>query len=126
MAGRAGSLPRGCQPAPGLPHAPPGATAPASVHHHFRGLHAFLSFLYREGLLSPNPIAQIRAPKLGEHFPEVFSEEEVHRLLAAPDRRTFEGLRNYAMVLTFLDTGVHTLSLQRGGSTGPFVAGGWP
>ena len=44
---------------------------PASVHHHFRGLHAFLSFLRREGLLTPNPIAQIRAPKLGEHFPEV-------------------------------------------------------
>jgi integrase/recombinase XerD len=79
---------------------------PASVHHHFRGLHAFLSFLHREGLLAPNPIAQIRAPKLGEYFPEVFSEEEIHRLLATPDRRTFEGFRNYAMVLAFLDTGM--------------------
>ncbi len=79
---------------------------PASVHHHFRGLHAFLSFLHREGLLSQNPIAQIRAPKLGEYFPEVFSEEEIHRFLATPDRHTFEGFRNYVMVLTLLDTGM--------------------
>ncbi len=57
---------------------------PASVHHHFRGLHTFFSFLHREELLPKNPIVQIRAPKLRDYFPEVFSEDEIHRLLATP------------------------------------------
>lgn len=83
-----------------------GYLRPASVHHHFPGLHTFFTFLHRESLLAHNPIAHIRAPKVDEHFPEVFSEEEIHRLLAASNRRTFEGFRNYVMLLTLLDTGM--------------------
>jgi integrase/recombinase XerD len=36
----------------------------------------------------------------------VFSEGEIHRLLATPNRRTFEGLRKYVMILTLLDSGL--------------------
>lgn len=48
----------------------------------------------------------MRAPKLRDYFPEVFLEDEIHGLLAIPNRRTFEVLRNHVMMLTLPDTGL--------------------
>lgn len=35
-----------------------------------------------------------------------FSEEQIRALLTACDRKTFTGLRNYTILLTFLETGI--------------------
>ena len=52
--------------------------------------------------ISPRQLHRIKEPK---HVPTSFSVEQMNRLLAQPDRRTFQGLRDYAMMSFMLDTG---------------------
>jgi integrase/recombinase XerD len=79
---------------------------PASLGMHYRVLHAFFNWLKREGLISASPmdgISPIRQPK---QYPFVLEESQVRALLAACDKSTVHGARNYAMLLLFLDCGL--------------------
>lgn len=84
---------------------------PNSVHVCFRCLRTFFNFLAREGLLEDNPIKLIKPPRLPKAFPFVLSEIQVQGLLKAPDKNSWAGLRNYVMLLTFLDTGLRLSEL---------------
>lgn len=50
-------------------------------------------------------------PKVPETVVPTLSEKEAQRLLAQPDRSTSEGFRDYAIVLTLLDTTVRLSEL---------------
>lgn len=79
----------------------------AYVAYHYRHLKAFFNFLVRENILLSNPMQAISKPKLPAQFPHVLEEHQVVELLReAKKRKAFEGIRDYTMILTFLDTGI--------------------
>jgi integrase/recombinase XerD len=57
-------------------------------------LRAFFAFLLREGLVRSNPAEDVETPRIPRRIPEVFSREEVERLLAAIDLDTPGGVRD--------------------------------
>jgi len=75
-------------------------------HIHARGIRAWLNWLVAEGELDTSPMKRVSMPRLEKRIPPPFSPQEVRTLLAACDRRTELGARNYAMILTLLDTGL--------------------
>lgn len=79
---------------------------PTSVSIVHRVLNAFLNWCTREGLIAANPLDGIPAPKTPKVFPFVLDESQVRALLAACDKSTPHGVRNYAMLLLFLDCGL--------------------
>lgn len=89
----------------------------STVHAHARGIKAWLNWLVREGDLGVSPMRNVAMPRLERRIPPPFSPLDVRKLLAACERRTAIGARNYAIVLTLLDTGLRAaefLSLRLG------------
>ncbi|MEM4168346.1 MAG: tyrosine-type recombinase/integrase [Candidatus Caldarchaeum sp.] len=78
----------------------------ASLGMQYRVLHAFFNWLKREGLISSNPMDGINPPRQPKQYPFVLEESQVRALLAACDKSTPHGVRNYAMLLLFLDCGL--------------------
>jgi integrase/recombinase XerD len=68
-------------------------------------------YLVREGMLSEDPSAQIESPKLGRPLPKTLTEDEVERLLNAPDVGTPLGLRDRAMLEVLYATGLRVSEL---------------
>lgn len=73
-----------------------------------RGLFAHLR---RIEVLKVNPASKVDAPKFGRRVPRVLTLDEVEKLLAAPDRMTPEGMRDYAMLHTLYATGLRVTEL---------------
>lgn len=77
-------------------------------HAHARGIKAWLRWLVAEGDLDANPMDRVAMPRLERRIPPPFTPEDVRRLLAACDRHTARGARDYALVLTLLDSGLRS------------------
>ncbi|MCD6518340.1 MAG: tyrosine-type recombinase/integrase, partial [Anaerolineae bacterium] len=75
-------------------------------HAHARGIRAWLNWLVREGDLERSPMEKVAMPRLEKRIPPPFSPEEIRALLSVCDRQTPKGARNYAILLTLLDTGL--------------------
>ena len=71
----------------------------------------FYQHLEREGRVAANPCDRIDAPRLGRPLPEVLTEQEVERLLAAPDVDTALGMRDRAMLEVLYATGLRVSEL---------------
>ncbi len=78
---------------------------------HYDVLHTFFNFCKREDYIVKSPMDLLKPPRLPKQFPYVFSDSQVQSLLKAPDQKIYEGLRNYVMLLTFLDTGIRRSEL---------------
>ena len=61
-------------------------------------LRALFQFLLREKQISTDPTLRVENPKLGRQLPDSLTEQEVERLLAAPDVTTAIGLRDRTML----------------------------
>jgi integrase/recombinase XerD len=57
-------------------------------------LRAFFAFLLREARIRANPAENVETPRIPRRIPEVFSREEVERLLAAIDLSSPGGVRD--------------------------------
>ena len=76
----------------------------------------FYVFLKKEGYYQGN-IPDIETPKKPKHLPNCLSEEEVDRLLSAPDLETPSGIRDKAMLETMYSSGLRVselLKLEKG------------
>ncbi|MDH5785626.1 MAG: site-specific tyrosine recombinase XerD [Chromatiales bacterium] len=71
----------------------------------------FYRYLLRESVIREDPSARIDAPKLGRPLPKTLTEEEVERLLAAPDLKTTMGLRDRAMLEVLYASGLRVSEL---------------
>lgn len=80
-------------------------------HAHARGIRAWLNWLVREGDLAASPMARVSMPRLEQRIPPPFDPADVQALLAACDRHTPLGTRDYALVLTLLDSGLRASEL---------------
>jgi len=67
---------------------------------------AFFSYLEREGLVSENPMPKVERVKAPQKLVRPLTEEEVERLLALCNNRTFLGCRLRALLLVMLDCGL--------------------
>lgn len=75
-----------------------------SINGQLKVLKLFFNYLCEEGIVTSNPTEKIRSLKTASHIKPIISENDIQRLLAVPDKRTFTGLRNFCMLLVFYDT----------------------
>jgi integrase/recombinase XerD len=74
-------------------------------------LRQFYQWLVRENMRSEDPSAQIEMPKQGRPLPKSLTEDEVERLLDAPDLSTPEGFRDRTMFELLYATGLRVSEL---------------
>jgi len=85
--------------------------SPDSIASYVRAIKSFFSFLEREGLMAENPIKKVKTPKTPRKVMPTFSEQDIEKLLAQPNKRTNEGYRDYVVMLTLLDSGLRVSEL---------------
>ena len=71
----------------------------------------FFKYLLSEKVLSEDPTAHIKTPKMKKAIPGVISLDDVESILAAPDESTPEGLRDAAMLEILYATGIRVSEL---------------
>ncbi|MDR1536350.1 MAG: tyrosine recombinase XerC [Planctomycetota bacterium] len=74
-------------------------------------LRSFYKFLQRRGRIEINPARSVRTPKLDKKIPMFLSIEMMERLLAAPDRSTFAGGRDLAILELIYSAGLRSFEL---------------
>src|SRR5690606_13327728 len=77
-----------------------------SVNNIIRILRVFFNHLLREGIVTTSPMDNVQYQREQKETFEVFTDEDVERLLSAPNRRTYTGLRDYCMMLVLMDCGL--------------------
>lgn len=77
-----------------------------TVHADYRALRAFFTWCVREELLQHNPMQKVQAPKTDTVCKPALSEEELRKILDACKGTDWLRRRDYALVLTLLDTGL--------------------
>ncbi len=75
------------------------------------GLKTFFRFLHREKIVAEDVAKTLEAPKLRQGLPTILSEEEVEILLAAPDKNTFVGARDRAILELLYASGLRVSEL---------------
>ena len=74
-------------------------------------LRALYRYLLREKMLSDDPTLRVENPKLGRPLPETLTEQDVERLLAAPDTNTSMGVRDRTMMEVLYACGLRVSEL---------------
>ena len=74
-------------------------------------LRKFYGWMMQNKLITANPCDQIHSSRQGQYLPQVLSEEDINRLLEAPDVTTPEGLRNKAMLEVIYACGLRVSEL---------------
>ena len=74
-------------------------------------LRKFYRYLLRESEIQEDPTLGIDLPKMGRPLPKTLSEDDVERLIAAPDTDTPLGLRDRAMLELLYATGLRVSEL---------------
>jgi len=74
--------------------------------------HQFFRFLVSEGYLQDNPVDKIERLSTEKVLIVSLSKDQVRLLLAAPDRNTFTGVRDYTIMNLLLDTGLRVSEIS--------------
>lgn len=74
-------------------------------------LRRFYRYALRERMVREDPTALLDSPKTGRPLPRVLTEEQIERLLGAPDTSTPLGLRDRAMLELLYATGLRVSEL---------------
>jgi site-specific recombinase XerD len=76
------------------------------IHGLGRAVRSFSTWAHEEGFLEENVMRRLKLPKIPTTYPEPLSEEEIERVLATSLDTSYESLRNFAIMMLFLDTGM--------------------
>jgi len=82
-----------------------------TINCYLRSLRVFLSWLVSEDIIECNPFDRVKIPRPPRKVIPAFSDSQFQRLLNAIDTRTAEGYRDYAIILTLLDTALRVSEL---------------
>lgn len=82
-----------------------------SVARNLSSLKAFHNYLILKDITKSNPCEKIETPKFVKSIPSSLSENEVEKLLDAPDENTFIGLRDKTMIETLYSCGLRISEL---------------
>jgi integrase/recombinase XerD len=85
--------------------------SPRTRQAHLSAIKGLFSYLVRQGMLTIDPARGIDPPKSAVTLPEIPTEEEIARILAAPDLRTPLGLRNRAILEVLYSSGLRRQEL---------------
>lgn len=77
-----------------------------SISRRLAAIRMFHRFLLRELLAKSDPTSLIDSPKLFKRIPETLSLDEVESLLAQPDSKSVQGIRDKAILETLYATGM--------------------
>ncbi|HVU02728.1 MAG TPA: tyrosine recombinase [Polyangiaceae bacterium] len=88
-----------------------GGLGARSTARHLSALRGCFRFLVREGELKSDPTALAARPRLGRRLPRTLTEDDVLRLLRAPDVTTLRGLRDRAMLSLAYAAGLRVTEL---------------
>jgi integrase/recombinase XerD len=75
-----------------------------SIQTYARAVRAFFGFLQREEFLEKNPMEKVKMPKVPLKIVPTFSGKEIEKLLCQPNKGTHRGFRDFAIMLTLVDT----------------------
>lgn len=84
--------------------------SPATVNGRILTIKSFFEYLTNEGIITTNPNT-LKRVKQRKNVIQAFSHDQIRDLLRAPDRNTFTGVRDYAMMLLMLETGIRVSEL---------------
>lgn len=84
---------------------------PRSIGRLIASLRRCYRYFLRESLIVQDPSLHLESPKLPRSLPKSLSEEDVERLVDAPDTQTDLGLRDKAMLETLYATGLRVSEL---------------
>src|SRR5690606_23690715 len=87
------------------------AFRPRSISRVLSSLRAFFDYCREREWIDSSPAEGLRNPKVTKLLPVFLVEDEVTRLLRAPDRTDRVGFRNYAILIVFLFTGLRLSEL---------------
>ncbi|HYE66372.1 MAG TPA: site-specific tyrosine recombinase XerD [Pyrinomonadaceae bacterium] len=85
--------------------------APSSVARAVSAARGLFRFLMLDGHIKTHPAEDLDTPQRAAHLPKFLTEEEMDRLLAAPDTSTVEGIRDRAMLELMYATGLRVSEL---------------
>ena len=88
-----------------------GKAKPRSSARLLSSLKRFYRYAVRATLLRRDPTALLESPKIGRSLPKILTEEQVEKLLQAPDVSSVLGLRDRAMFETLYATGLRVSEL---------------
>lgn len=71
----------------------------------------FFNWLFDEGRIKENPMARVKTPRAPEVIIKIYTPEHIRKILLLCDDGTRTGIRNKAMVLVLLDTGMRRKEL---------------
>lgn len=80
--------------------------SPNSISRRLTAIKVFYKFLTRERILKADPISQVDSPKLWRKIPEALSLNEVEVLLAQPNTRCIQGMRDKTFLEILYATGM--------------------
>lgn len=82
-----------------------------SINTRLRGLRSFFNFLYKKKHIPKNPMENIMLLKDRKHVIPTFSKEQLNKLFNQPNLTTFTGVRDYTIMMVFLETGIRVNEL---------------
>ena len=85
--------------------------APSSVSRSMSAARGFFRFLILDNHIQKHPAEDIRTPQRHSRLPKFLSEEEMERLLLAPDLKTDRGVRDRALLETMYAAGLRVSEL---------------
>ncbi len=83
-----------------------GTLSPLSIDQYVRTLKGFATWLREKRYTRSNVLGELQKPKVTIKTIEPLTEHEIRRIFATLDTQTAYGSRNYAIILTLLDTGL--------------------
>lgn len=88
-----------------------GSVSPKSQNGYCKVLRRFFNWLMEEGRLKSSPMLYVKSPKVPETIVRIFTPEHLQIILLLCHDNTRTSVRNRAMVLVLLDTGIRRKEL---------------
>ncbi|ARK31863.1 tyrosine-type recombinase/integrase [Halalkalibacter krulwichiae] len=82
-----------------------------AINSRLRALKRLFNFLYSEDYLFSNPMSSIVLLKTEKRIQPTLTMSEIKNLLEQPDQSSFVGIRNFCILLLFLETGIRCFEL---------------
>ncbi|MEI2468009.1 tyrosine-type recombinase/integrase [Peribacillus frigoritolerans] len=77
-----------------------------TINSRLRAIRSFFNFLHRSKHIKKNPMVNIKLLKKRKQAVNSLSKEQLQLLFSLCDKRTFTGLRDYTIMMLFIDCGV--------------------
>lgn len=85
--------------------------APSTANAYYRAINRFFNWLVDEGIIEKTPMQNIKAPRIPKLIVKPFSQQDIQNILLLCSGNTFLAVRNKAIILVLLDTGLRLSEL---------------